>query len=437
MVVAARQHADPRRPPLMTVLVVGGGGREHALVWKLSQSPRITRLLCAPGNAGTARLAVNLPVKAGDVDGLVTSALRENVDFVVVGPDDPLAAGLVDRLQAVGIRAFGPTAAAARLESSKSFAKDFMRRHGIPSARSETFRDFSAACSYASEQIYPLVVKADGLALGKGVTIADSYPAAEKALREALVDDAFGEAGRIVVIEEFLAGRECSVHALVDGNSWLLFPDARDHKRALDGDLGPNTGGMGTLSPSGRVDRAMRARIEKEILEPLLRGLQSDGLVFRGMMFPGLMLTSGGPKVLEFNARFGDPETQVLLPRLRGDLLDLLEATEAGSLSSVTAQWDPRAACCVVMTSGGYPGNFRTGLEIDGLEAAVQEGALVFHAGTTTDGAKVLTAGGRVLGVTALGDNPAVAVESAYAAVERIGFEKAAWRTDIGRPDTA
>jgi phosphoribosylamine--glycine ligase len=421
----------------MNVLVVGGGGREHALVWKLRQSPRIKRLFCAPGNAGTGQLAVNLPVKASDLAGLVASARRENIDLVVVGPDDPLAAGLVDQLQAAGIRAFGPTAAAARLESSKSFAKDFMRRHGIPTAKSETFRDFATACAYAREQSYPLVVKADGLALGKGVTIADDFSAAEKALREALVENIFGEAGSMVVIEEFLNGRECSVHALVDGKSWLLFPDARDHKRALDGDCGPNTGGMGTLSPSGRVDDALRARIAKEILDPLLRGLQSDGLDFRGMIFPGLMLASDGPKVLEFNARFGDPETQVLLPRLRGDLLDLLEATERGSLSSVSAEWDPQAACCVVMTSGGYPGSYQTGCGISGLEAAAAAGALVFHAGTVTDGTKVMTAGGRVLGVTALGSSPADAVSCAYSAVERIGFENAEWRTDIGKPDTA
>jgi len=421
----------------MNVLVVGSGGREHALVWKLRQSPRIKRLFCAPGNAGTGQLAVNIPIKASDLTGLVEWSRREHIDFVVVGPDDPLAAGLVDRLQTVGIRAFGPTATAARLESSKSFAKDFMRRHGIPSAKSETFHDFAAACAYARVQTYPLVIKADGLALGKGVTIADDFAAAEKALREALVENVFGEAGSIVVIEEFLTGRECSVHALVDGKSWLLFPDARDHKRALDGDLGPNTGGMGTLSPSGRVDDALRVRIEKEILEPLLRGLQSDGLDFRGMIFPGLMLTSGGPKVLEFNARFGDPETQVLLPRLRSDLLDLLEATEQGSLSSVNAQWDPRAACCVVMTSGGYPGSYQSGFRISGLEAVAEAGALVFHAGTVTDGTKVLTSGGRVLGVTSLGVDPVDAVACAYSAVERIGFENAAWRTDIGKPDTA
>jgi len=418
----------------VTVLVVGGGGREHALVWKLAQSPRVRRLLCAPGNAGTSELAVNFPVKSTDLDGIVALAQREKVDLVVVGPDDPLAAGLVDRLQAAGIRAFGPSASAARFEASKSFAKDFMRRHGIPTAAAEKFTDFESACAHARGQSYPLVIKADGLALGKGVTIAENPAEAECALREALVEKVFGEAGTTVVIEEFLSGRECSVHALVDGKSWLLFPDARDHKRALDGDHGPNTGGMGTLSPSGRVDGALRVRIENEILAPFVRGARADGIDFRGMLFPGLMLTAEGPKVLEFNARFGDPETQVLLPRLQGDLVDLLEATIDGRLDSVRADWDPQTACCVVMTSGGYPGAYRTGLPIEGLGDA---GAIVFHAGTKTADRRTLTAGGRVLGVTALGASPAEARCSAYAAVQRIRFENAAWRTDIGAPDPA
>jgi len=278
------------------------------------------------------------------------------------------------------------------------------------------------------------VIKADGLALGKGVTSAKNPAEAECALREALVEKVFGAAGSTVVIEEFLTGRECSVHALIDGKTWLLFPDARDHKRAFDGDLGPNTGGMGTLSPSGRVDDALRARIENEILAPFVRGARADGIDFRGMLFPGLMLTSEGPKVLEFNARFGDPETQVLLPRLQGDLVDLFEATIDGRLDSVRADWDPQTACCVVMTSGGYPGAYRTGLPIDGLGDA---GAIVFHAGTKTADGRTLTSGGRVLGVTALGASPAEARCSAYAAVQRIRFENAAWRTDIGAPDPA
>jgi phosphoribosylamine--glycine ligase len=418
----------------MTVLVVGGGGREHALVWKLAQSSRVDRILCAPGNAGTAMLADNFSVKTTDLDGIVALAQQEKVGLVVVGPDDPLAAGLVDRLQAAGIRAFGPTAAAARFEASKSFAKDFMRRHGIPTAASEKFTDIESARAYARGQNYPLVIKADGLALGKGVTIAEDFPAAERALREALVEKIFGDAGSTVVLEEFLSGRECSVHALVDGHSWLLFPDARDHKRAFDGDRGPNTGGMGTLSPSGRVDDALRARIEKEILAPFVRGLKQDGIDFRGMLFPGLMLTTDGPKVLEFNARFGDPETQVLLPRLKSDLVDLLEATIDGRLDSVRAEWDARAACCVVMASGGYPGGYKTGVPVEGLDNC---GGLVFHAGTRREGDRVTTSGGRVLGVAALGETAADAIQSAYDAVRRIRFDNAAWRTDIGSPDPA
>lgn len=418
----------------MNILLVGGGGREHALAWKLRRSPRVTRLLCAPGNGGTAALAENHPVAATDLDGIVDLARRERVDLVVVGPDDPLAAGLVDRLQAAGVRAFGPTAAAARFESSKSFAKDFMRRHGIPTARSEKFRDFRAALEHVRGQTFPLVIKADGLALGKGVTIAEDAAQAERALREALVDGVFGEAGRTVLVEEFLTGREVSIHALVDGRSWLMFPDARDHKRALDGDRGPNTGGMGTLSPSGRVDDALRERIEREVLAPFLRGLREDGMDFRGMLFPGLMLTVDGPKVLEFNARFGDPETQVLLPRLRGDLLDLLEATMDGRLAGMRADWDPRTACCVVMASGGYPGSYGTGFPVSGL-GAPDDAVLVFHAGTRREGDRVLTSGGRVLGVTGLGATPAEAASRAYRAVAGIRFDNAAWRTDIGAPD--
>ena len=419
----------------MTLLVIGGGGREHALVWKLKQSPRVGRLLCAPGNAGTAALAENVPIQAGDLETIVALARQEKVDLVVVGPDAPLAAGLVDRLREAGIRAFGPTASAARLEASKSFAKDFMHRHGIPTARSEKFTDLATASAYVRGHALPLVVKADGLALGKGVTIAEDYPTAEAALRAALVDRVFDEAGDTVVVEECLTGRECSVHALVDGRSWLLFPDARDHKRAFDGDRGPNTGGMGTLSPSGRIDDGLRASIEKEILTPFLRGLQADRLDFRGMLFPGLMLTAEGPKVLEFNVRFGDPETQVLLPRLDGDLLDLLEATVEGRLGSVRADWDPRAACSVVMASEGYPGKYQTGEVVSGLGGAEAAGALVFQAGTARRGPALVSSGGRVLGVTALGEDAAGAVARAYEAVGKIHFDSAIFRRDIGAPD--
>jgi phosphoribosylamine--glycine ligase len=418
----------------MKLLVIGSGGREHALVWKLSQSPRVTSILCAPGNAGTAQLAANHAVAATDLEGLVALAQNENVDLTIVGPDDPLAAGIVDRFRAAGLRVFGPTASAARLEASKSFAKDFMVRHGIPTAGSATFTDPQAALAHCAASRYPLVVKADGLALGKGVVIAQTREEAEKAVREAMIEKVFGSAGDTVVIEAFLTGPECSIHALVDGSSYTLFPDAKDHKRALDGDQGLNTGGMGTISPSREVDAAMQARIRSEVLDPFLRGLKADALEFSGMLFPGLMMTPDGPKVLEFNCRFGDPETQSLMRRLKGDLLELIEATIDGTLSSVTPEWDKRAAVCIVLASGGYPGPIEKGKEIAGLDqaAASDPDVVVFHAGTALKGGKVVTSGGRVLGVTALGATLEEARAKAYAAADLIRFEGKQLRRDIG-----
>jgi len=418
----------------MKLLVIGSGGREHALVWKLSQSPRVTSILCAPGNAGTAQLAVNHALAATDLDGLVALAKNEAVDLTIVGPDDPLAAGIVDRFRDAGLRVFGPTASAARLEASKSFAKDFMVRHGIPTAGSATFTDPQAALAHSASSRYPLVVKADGLALGKGVVIATTREEAEKAVRESMIEKVFGSAGDTVVIEEFLTGPECSIHALVDGTSYSLFPDAKDHKRALEGDQGLNTGGMGTISPSREVDAAMQARIRAEVLDPFLRGLKADGLEFSGMLFPGLMMTPDGPKVLEFNCRFGDPETQSLMRRLKSDLLDLIEATVDGKLSSVTPVWDERAAVCIVLASGGYPGPIEKGKEITGFEAAATSDpdVVVFHAGTALKDGKVVTSGGRVLGVTALGATLEEARAKAYAAADLIRFEGKQLRRDIG-----
>jgi phosphoribosylamine--glycine ligase len=418
----------------MKILVIGSGGREHALVWKLSQSPRVTSILCAPGNAGTAQLAVNHAAAATDLEGLVALAQNEKIDLTIVGPDDPLAAGIVDRFRAAGLRVFGPTASAARLEASKSFAKDFMVRHGIPTAGSATFTDAQAALAHCASSCYPLVVKADGLALGKGVVIALTREEAEKAVRDAMIEKVFGSAGDTLVIEEFLTGPECSIHALVDGTSYSLFPDAKDHKRALDGDQGLNTGGMGTISPSCEVDTAMQARIRTEVLDPFLRGLKADGLEFSGMLFPGLMMTPEGPKVLEFNCRFGDPETQSLMRRLKSDLLDLIEATVDGKLSSVTPDWDERAAVCIVLASGGYPGPIEKGKEITGFEEAVASDpdVVVFHAGTALKDGKVVTSGGRVLGVTALGATLEEARAKAYAAADLIRFEGKQLRRDIG-----
>jgi len=416
----------------MNILVIGSGGREHALVWKLSQSTRVSRIHCAPGNAGTAKLATNHDVAATDLTGLAALAKRENIDLTVVGPDDPLAAGVVDLFRGEGLRVFGPPAAAARLESSKSFAKEFMVRHGIPTADSRTFTDSASALAHCATAEYPLVVKADGLALGKGVIIAQTRREAEQAVREIMIDRVFGSAGDTVVIEEFLTGPECSVHALVDGHGYLLFPDARDHKRALDGDRGLNTGGMGTISPSRVVDEAMRERICTEILEPFVRGIREDGIPFSGMLFPGLMMTPRGPKVLEFNCRFGDPETQVLMRRLSSDLLDLLEATVNGTLSSASAVWDDGAAVCVVLASGGYPGPIEKGKPISRLAEGETEGAVLFHAGTTQREDRIVTNGGRVLGVTAVGSDLDEARRKAYAAAAKVSFEGKQFRSDIG-----
>ena len=415
----------------MKILVVGSGGREHALVWKLKQSPRVKTVFCAPGNAGTARAAVNVPIKASDLPKLAQFAADERIDLTVVGPDDALAAGIVDLFQSRGLRIFGPTREAARLESSKVFAKDFMQRHGIPTAVSASFSESSEAQIFCRRMKYPLVVKADGLALGKGVIIAQNPWDAALAIHEIMDARKFGDAGGSVVIEEFLRGEECSIHALIDGRNYLLFPSAQDHKRALDGDRGLNTGGMGTFSPAAKlVTPAMEERIRREVIEPFLAGLQREGIDYRGMLFPGLMITSEGPKVLEFNCRFGDPETQVLLTRLESDLVELLEATIDGRLADVQPAWKPASAVCVIMASAGYPGVYAAGKPIRGLET-VPGGVTVFHAGTRGENDVVLSAGGRVLGVTALADDLAQAREKAYAAVDGIAFDGAQFRRDI------
>ena len=415
----------------MKLLVIGSGGREHALVWKLKQSPRVSAIFCAPGNAGIAQLATCVPITVADHDGLLKFARDEQIDLTVVGPDDVLAAGMVDLFEAEGLRIFGPTQAAAQLESSKVFAKEFMQRHGLPTARSGSFSDSAAARAFVKGMSFPLGVKADGLALGKGVIIAQDLAEAQAAIGDIMDARKFGDAGRRVVIEEFLAGEECSIHALVDGASYLLFPGAQDHKRALDGDLGPNTGGMGTFSPPAKLlTPAMEERVRREILDPFIAGLAKDGICYRGMLFPGLMIDADGPKLLEFNCRFGDPETQVLLPRLESDLVDLFEATIDGRLAQTEAKWSPQSAVCVVLASGGYPGDYAKGKVIDGLDAAGRT-TTVFHAGTRVENGRIVTAGGRVLGVTALADDLAAARERAYDAVAQIHFEGAQFRRDI------
>jgi phosphoribosylamine--glycine ligase len=418
----------------MNVLVIGGGGREHALTWKLHQSPQVKQLFIAPGNAGTAQLGRNVDIKPSELDQLLNFARREAIDLTVVGPDDVLAAGIVDLFEAAGQRIFGPSREAAKLESSKSFAKRFMVRHGIPTARFREFESSQDAKSSLGEFGFPLAVKADGLALGKGVIIAQDRAEAESAIDDMIERRRFGDAGRKVVIEEFLSGAECSIHALVDGHSYLLFPTAQDHKQLYDGNLGPNTGGMGAFSPSQRLDPALLQEIRDTVLEPFIRGIQKDHLRFRGLLFPGLMLTKNGPRVLEFNCRFGDPETQVLMPRLQTDLVDLLEATITEQLASATVQWDTRPAVCIVMASGGYPGHYKVGETIAGLEHLDRKNdVIVFHAGTRLDENRTLTSGGRVLGVTALGDTLLAARERAYDAVDKIEFDGSYFRRDIGR----
>jgi len=416
----------------MKILVIGGGGREHALTWKIAQSPHSERIFCAPGNAGTEAIAENVAIPARDLKALVRFAKENRIDLTVVGPDDPLAAGVVDLFIAEKLRAFGPTKSAARIEASKIFAKELMRAQKIPTAEARTFSDSSEALRYCERLKFPVVIKADGLALGKGVIIAADTAAAKSAIDEMMNQARFGEAGRRIVIEEFLRGTECSLHALVDGSSYRLLESARDHKRALDGDQGPNTGGMGAFSPADNWNNTLQSQFETEIMQPLLRGLRHDRVEFRGLLYPGLMITSEGARVLEFNCRFGDPETQALLPRMRSDLLPLLEATIDGNLNESAIKWDMRSAVTVVLASAGYPGKYEIGKTISGLDdAAKLEDVQIFHAGTKCANGEVETTGGRVLAVTALGLTLEAARARAYEAVSRVYFENCHYRRDI------
>jgi len=414
------------------ILVIGGGGREHALTWKLKQSSGADRIFCAPGNAGTAQLAENVAISVSDVPALARFAKENHVDLAVVGPDDPLAAGIVDLFVAEGLRIFGPSKAAARIESSKIFAKELMRKEGIPTARAGTFDRSDDAMRFCDELRFPIVVKADGLALGKGVVIAPDAASARSIIDEMMNQGRFGEAGRRVVVEEFLRGTECSLHALVDGENYRLLESARDHKRALDGDGGPNTGGMGAFSPADNWNSKLQSQFGEGIMRPMLRGLRAEGITFRGLLYPGLMITENGARVLEFNCRFGDPETQAILPRMKSDLLPLLEATIDGKIDNYSIEWDQRPAVTVVLASGGYPGKYETGKSISGLdEAAKLDRLQIFHAGTKQLNDEIVTAGGRVLAVTALGSTIAEARSRAYEAVARIHFENCHYRRDI------
>ena len=417
----------------MNLLIVGGGGREHALAWKLSRSPAVKKIYCAPGNAGTARVGENVPLGITDVDALLAFAREKRIDLTVVGPDDALAAGLADRFQAEGRRIFGPTRAAARLEWSKIYTKEFLQRHGIPTAAAGRFERSADALAYCEKRDYPLVVKADGLATGKGVIIAQTPAEAADAVDAMMERGQFGDAGRRVLVEEFIRGPEISLHALIDGPHYALWPFAQDHKRIGEGDTGPNTGGMGTVSPPVVPLAAdLEHRVHSEIMLPLMAGLHAEGIHFQGMLFPGLMLTENGPRVLELNARFGDPETQVLLPRLQADLLPVLEAVVDGKLPEVELTWDPRPAVCVILASGGYPGAYEIGKPIRGLDDfPASDDLFVFHAGTRQENGQVYTSGGRVLGVTALGRDVAEARARAYDAAERITFSGRTCRRDI------
>ena len=417
----------------MKVLVIGGGGREHALAWKLAQSPRVTEVFVAPGNAGTAleNNVTNIDLSVSDLDGLVRFAESNAIDYTVVGPEAPLVGGLVDRFEAKGLRCFGPNADCARLEGSKAFTKEFLNRHNIPTAAYGTFTDVDQALAYLDDVGAPIVVKADGLAAGKGVILAETLDEAKSAVKDMLQGNQFGDAGRRVVIEEFLTGEEASFIVMVDGTDVLPLASSQDHKAAYEGDTGPNTGGMGAYSPAPVVDQNCHNRIMSQVIKPTIHGLAADGLKYRGFLYAGIMVTvDGTPKVLEYNCRFGDPETQPILFRLKSDLLDLIEAACHGSLEDQIAIWDSRAALGVVMAAPGYPGDYPKGATIS-LGQDIED-TKVFHAGTGMNRNRPVTSGGRVLCVTALGSGVTEAQTKAYERLKTVQFEGAEYRTDIG-----
>lgn len=414
----------------MKILVVGGGGREHAIVHALKKSPRVTEIFCAPGNGGIASEAVCVPIKAADIPAMAAFAVKETFDLVVVAPDDPLALGLVDRLEEAGVRAFGPSAGAAMIESSKAFSKRLMKKYGIPTAKYEIFTELGAALEYVRGQDAPVVVKADGLALGKGVVVARDAAEAEEAVRAMMEDKKFGESGSTVVVEECMTGPEVTVLAFTDGKSIVPMLSSQDHKRVYDGDEGPNTGGMGAFCPSPNYTPEIAELCMEKIFRPTIDAMATEGRPFKGVIYFGLMLTPTGPKVVEYNARFGDPEAQPVLSMLKTDILDIFDAVIDGHLEEISIKWRDGAACCVVMASGGYPTAYKTGYEISGLEE-IPGGVFVYHAGTVLENGKYLTSGGRVLGVTATGADLKSAAELAYAGVEKIHFTGEHHRTDI------
>lgn len=417
------------------VLVVGGGGREHAIIWKLSQSETIGKLYCAPGNAGTATLAENIDISAVDIRGMVSFARENKLDMVVVAPDDPLAMGMVDALLEAGIRAFGPAKSAAIIESSKAYAKNLMTNYGIPTADYKVFENIGPALTYIDSHKMPVVIKADGLALGKGVIIAQNSEEARKAVTAMMSDAAFGQAGRRVVIEEFLTGPELTVLAFADGKTVKPMISSRDHKRALDNDQGPNTGGMGAIAPGADLTEKELQWMQENIFQPTIDAMRNEGSPFKGVIYFGLMLTGDGPRVIEYNARFGDPEAQVVLPLLDTDLMEIMEAVIDERLADLDIKWKNQSACVVVMASGGYPGKYETGKAIEGLDILnTDKNRIVFHAGTRIGGPTgVLTAGGRVLGLTACADTMNKAIDEAYELVGKVSFENCHFRKDIGK----
>jgi phosphoribosylamine--glycine ligase len=418
----------------MKVLVVGGGGREHALVWKIAQSPKVSKVYCAPGNAGISEQATILPIKANDLKGLLEFALREKIDLTVVGPEEPLTKGIVDLFESKRLSIFGSSQKAAEIEGSKAFAKEMMKKYHIPTGSYEIFNDRNMAVEYIRKQGAPIVVKADGLAAGKGVIICKTVEEAIQSVDLIMVEKLFGEAGNRVVVEEYLVGEEASYIAFTDGKAILPLASSQDHKPIFDGDQGPNTGGMGAYSPAPVVTEEVNEKIIEKILRPIIQGMGEEGRLYKGVLYAGLMIQNGQPKVLEFNARFGDPETQPVLMRMKGDIVPILEACIKGNLSQYEIEWDSRASVCVVMASKGYPGDYEKGKAIEGLkEVSKMNDVFVFHAGTGFKDDLVATNGGRVLGVTGLGRDIPRAIDKTYQAVKKISWEGVHYRTDIGK----
>jgi len=417
----------------MKILIIGSGGREHVLAWKIKQSPLVKELYCAPGNGGISEIAQCVDIKADDIQALIEFVKSKQIDLTVVGPEAPLVAGIVDAFEKEGLKVFGPNREAAQLEGSKIFAKKFMHECNIPTATFHQFDEIKKAKEFLQQAMFPLVVKADGLAAGKGVIICEDFIEAEKAIDEIMAQKIFKDAGRQILIEERLEGEEVSILAICDGNNYCLLDSSQDHKRIFDDDVGPNTGGMGAYSPAPILTEKLRKTIESRIIEPTIRGMQRNSMPFKGVLYAGLMITLEGPMVLEYNVRFGDPEAQAVIPRMKGDIVELMLASCEGWLDKVKLSWDKRSCVCVVISSGGYPGEYETGKEIKGLrEAGEMEDTIVFHTGTKKEQNKIITSGGRVLAVTSLGGGIEGAIVKVYKAVDKINFERCFFRRDIG-----